>query len=293
MDVPVHRNAGDLFILAVTTRLFADLECRIVFRTGLRDYRATRAHRHVGRDTIVVGLGGGNFGDDYPRYQALRERIVADFPHNRIVVLPQTVHFGDRGAREKALRLMAGHPDLRVGVRDPASLEAISGMASQVELLPDIVHALGGAADHEGHDAPRRDGPTLLLRRDQEGLRPRGGEQAVDWPEVFPDLIGRVALAAAAMPVAPARMNARLHEAWSTYASDVYARACAWMKGAEHVVTDRLHAAIVARLTGRSVTLRDTGYGKLASYYDAWWRDDPDVTLQRCGGYSTNRGGRS
>ena len=290
MDVPVHRNAGDLFILAVTTRLFADLDCRIVFRTGLRDYRATRARRHVGRDTIVVGLGGGNFGDDYPRYQALRERIVADFPRHRIVILPQTVHFGDRGAREKALRQMAGHPDLRIGVRDPASREALSGLASQVELLPDIVHAFGEMA---AHDTPQRRGPSLLLRRDQEGVRPDGAEPAVDWPEVFPDLIGRVALAAAAMPVAPGRINARLHEAWGAYAGDIYARARAWMQGAEYVVTDRLHAAIVARLVGRPVTLRDNGYGKLASYYDAWWRDDPDVTLQRCGGYSTNRGCRS
>ena len=281
MDVPVHRNAGDLFILAVTTRLLADLDCRIVFRTGLRDYRPTRAHRHVGRDAIVVGLGGGNFGDDYPRYQGLRERIVADFPDNRIVILPQTVHFADPSAREKALRQMAVHPDLRIGVRDPASLDAVSGIAAQVELLPDIVHALGETPGQAAHVPPGGGGQRLLLRRDQEGRRPDAPGHAVDWPEIFPDLIGRVALAAAAMPLAPGGVNARLHEAWSAYASDIYARACTWMTGAEHVVTDRLHAAIVARLVGRPVTLRDNGYGKLASYYETWWRDDPAVTLHR------------
>ena len=69
IDVPVHRNAGDLFILSATARLLDTLEARVVYRAGLRDYDTTRARRAIGRQTVVIGLGGGNFGDLYPRYQ--------------------------------------------------------------------------------------------------------------------------------------------------------------------------------------------------------------------------------
>jgi exopolysaccharide biosynthesis predicted pyruvyltransferase EpsI len=63
-DVPVHRNVGDLFILAAATRLFADLGCRVVYRAGLRDYRTGAARRAIGRDTKIVGLGGGKKRDN-------------------------------------------------------------------------------------------------------------------------------------------------------------------------------------------------------------------------------------
>ena len=295
MDVPVHRNAGDLFILAVTTQLLATLDCRIVLRTGVRDYRPARARRLIGPDTILVGLGGGNFGDTYPRYQALRERVVADFPANRIVILPQTIHLADRGAREAARRRMAGHADLRIAVRDAGSLETARDFTSHVHLLPDIVHALAEVpVDGNAQGVLPPGGSVLLLRRDREG-QPAGttAEPSFDWPEVFPDLLGRVALAAAGMTVAPAAMSARLHDAWSTYADGLLARALARLSTADHIITDRLHAAILARLLGRRVTLRDNGYGKLASYHEAWWRDDPAVTLDARVRYSTKRGGRS
>jgi pyruvyl transferase EpsO len=52
------------------------------------------------------------------------------------------------------------------------------------------------------------------------------------------------------------------------------------MATSAHVETDRLHSAIVARLAGRPVTLVDNSYGKLSAYYDAWWTNDPEVTLR-------------
>ena len=53
------------------------------------------------------------------------------------------------------------------------------------------------------------------------------------------------------------------------------------MREVDHLVTDRLHAAILARLAGRPVTICDNAYGKLTSYYEAWWRDDPAIELRR------------
>lgn len=279
MDVPVHRNAGDLFILATTERVLTQLDCRVVHRTGVRDYRVSAARRQIGRDTILLGLGGGNFGDDYPRYQALRESVVRDFPANRIVIMPQTIHFASRRALDRAAQALSPHEDLHIAVRDAGSVQIARRFSPRVTLLPDIVDALGADGSAPG-GSTRQEEVLVLMRRDQErtaGAAPAEG--AVDWPDVFPELLGRVAVAAAGMTVAPAAVSARLHAAWSAYAEDVLRRGRSRIQSAAHLVTDRLHAAILARLAGTPVTLRDGAYGKLAAYYETWWKDDPTIRL--------------
>jgi pyruvyl transferase EpsO len=288
-DVPVNRNAGDLFILAVAARLLDDLGCRVVYRAGVRDYRAATARRHVGRSTILVGLGGGNFGDLYPAYQALRERIVTDFPANRMVVLPQTIHFRDPAAQARATRRLSQHRDLRIAVRDQASLEIARTFASEVALLPDLVHGLGFPPNDRSlltlrsHESGGR---LCLMRRDSERAQPNGSTtpsgceaHVIDWPDVFPDLYRRLATTALLMAVSPGALGATVHARWAAYAGELLTRAIARLSCARHVSTDRLHAAIVARLAGRPVTLVDNAYGKLAAYYEAWWQDDPAVDL--------------
>jgi pyruvyl transferase EpsO len=287
MDVPVHRNAGDLFILAVAERLLATRGCRVVHRTGVRDYHVAAARRHIGPHTTLVGLGGGNFGDAYPRYQALREGVVRDFPANRIVVMPQTIHFTATGALDDALRAMGTHQDLHIAVRDHRSRDLASRFTPNVTVLPDIVDVFGGDVPPASEPAPPA-GRVVLLRRDREGLQAgRTGGTAVDWPDVFPDLLRRVAVAAAAMTFGArvpggarsAAWLAYVHQGWRGHAADVFRQGRRWMAAAEHLDTDRLHAAILARLAGRPVTLRDHGYGKLAAYYEQWWKDDPGIEL--------------
>ena len=280
MDVPVHRNAGDLFILAATEHLLRTLDCHVVHRTGVRDYRLSRVRRLVGPETILLGLGGGNFGDDYPRYQALRESMVRDFPDNRIVIMPQTIHFSTARSLDRATEVLRAHKDLHVAARDEASAGVARAFTPNVVLLPDIVDVLG--RDMPLPPLPGRGrGEVVLMRRDQEAAPDsRPAVDAVDWPDVFPELLGRVAVTAGAMAVAPRMMSVRLHASWSAYAGEVFDRGRGWMSSATHVVTDRLHGAILARLAGSEVTLRDGGYGKLAAYYERWWKDDVKIRLQ-------------
>ena len=277
VDVPVHRNVGDMFILAAGARLFAELGCRVIYRAGVRDYRAGAARKAIGRDTIVVGLGGGNFGDLYPRYQTHREQVVRDFPRNRLVILPQTIHFSDQQARERSRQLLSAHPDVRIAARDPASLEIARGMATEAALVPDLVEICGARV----LDPPVQQasgGRLVLMRRDREKGPP--GDAGIDWPDVFPEYHARLALTGTLMMAAGGALSGALHTRWLRYAERLLVRAVDRMATAAHVETDRLHAAIVARLAGRPVTLVDNSYGKLSAYYDAWWTSDPNVTLR-------------
>jgi pyruvyl transferase EpsO len=277
VDVPVHRNVGDMFILAAGARLFEDLGCRVIYCAGLRDYRTGAARKAIGRETIVVGLGGGNFGDLYPRYQAHRERVVRDFPRNRVVILPQTIHFADQDARERARQLLSTHPNLRIAARDPASLEIARGMATEAALLPDLVDTYGPRLPVSPAKATS-DGRLVMMRRDRE--KGRAGDAGIDWPDVFPEYPARLALTGTLMMAAGGTFSGALHTRWRRYAERLLARGVSRMATAAHVETDRLHAAIVARLAGRPVTLVDNTYGKLSAYYNAWWTNDPDISLR-------------
>jgi pyruvyl transferase EpsO len=288
IDAPMNRNIGDLFILAATRHLLNDLGCRVVYASGVRDYYPAAAGRTITPNTIIVGLGGGNFGDLYPKYQTLRERVVGDFPGHRIVVLPQTIDFRDSRVFERSADRLRRHPDLRVAARDAASLDVARRFTSQTALMADIVDVIGPAvveaSDRDGAAVAARrllssDGTLMLLRRDHERSDSRGAPRGVDWGDLFPGFVTRLAMAAAVMPVAPASLSSRVHRRWAALATTMLIDAVAIARQASRVVTDRLHGAIVGRIAGRPVTLLDNRYGKLAAYYDAWWRDDPSITL--------------
>jgi pyruvyl transferase EpsO len=287
-DVPVHRNVGDLFILAAAHHLFRTLGCRIVYAAGVRDYSPRAARRVVTAETVIVGLGGGNFGDLYPRYQRLRERVAADFPHHRMVILPQTLHVRDRAAFRQKAASLANHRDVRIAVRDRASLDLAGDLTPHVQLLPDIVDALGADAiaevpplERPGPDIRRlldSHGTFHLLRQDAERAGPSRG-RSNEWTDVLPGFTLRLAMAAGLMTTGPAVVRAGVHGRWATAAAVTLADVVRRLRHCERVVTDRLHGAIAARLAGRPVTLIDNSYGKLRGYYDTWWCDDPSMTF--------------
>lgn len=229
----------------------------------------------------MLGLGGGNFGDLYLAYQAHREHVVADFPDNRIVILPHTLHFADDKRFAAATARMRVHKDLRIAVRDRRSQELAFAFTPHVRLLPDTVDALGPAVLKDVHaDGPGR-GTLVIERRDVEGRPGHHEAQARDWFDLIPGFRTRLAVAAALMPFAPHGVSVSLHAWWARYADVVLRQSALAIARAEHVVTDRLHAAILARLLGRPVTLHDRAYGKLAAYHETWWRDDPAIELRR------------
>jgi pyruvyl transferase EpsO len=285
VDVPVHRNLGDLFILAATRRLLAEMQCQVVYSVGARDYRVASARRAIAPGVIIVGLGGGNFGDLYPKYQRLREQVIRDFAGHRIVVLPQTLHFRNVETLGQCVERLGRHGDLCIAARDMASYEMARQITPHVALMADIVDVVGpGLVANRGDRRPaaaRRflapDGTLVLHRRDAE--RGAGLTVGYDWPDLFPGYAARLAVAAALMPLVPAGLSARLHERWASMAMVHLLDTVGIMRHASRVVTDRLHAAILARLAGRPVALLDNSNGKIAAYYEAWWRADPAVTL--------------
>ncbi len=137
LDPPFHGNVGDLLIMVEPCGSSRSTVCccalRHVFHYSLAWAR---------RGDVIVLHGGGNFGDIYGPFQAFRERVIAALPDNRIVIMPQSMHFSDPAKFDQCCAILSCHPDLHICVRDLESQRMALCMTRNVYLLPDMAHQL-------------------------------------------------------------------------------------------------------------------------------------------------------
>jgi pyruvyl transferase EpsO len=294
---PNHPNVGDGAIWAGEVAWLRRRGNAVAYACDLDGYDRAALARAIGGDGTILLHGGGNFGDVWPEHQLLRERVVADFPGHRIVSLPQTLRFDDPRALERARRAFDAHDGLTLLFRDQRSLAlAREAFAAPSALCVDLALGLGALARPLEPSWERLWLSRTDAERSTERLVPpgaasgagAGGDVLVDWlddtavpmrPRVRTLRRGaaRAGRAIARRPP-PAPALARAHvRVCDALAADRVAYGTALLSRGAVVVTDRLHAHVLAVLLGIPHVLVDTGYGKLATFHDAWTADVPFV----------------
>jgi pyruvyl transferase EpsO len=281
LDIPMYGNVGDLLIMQGTLR-FLQKHRLPVSRMGMYfNYSANWAKP----DDIIVFQGGGNFGDIYGPFQRFRERVIADLPKNRIVILPQSMHFSDPAKFNQCCELLSRHPDLHICVRDSESEKMARRMTPHVYLLPDMAHQLWPIARPSTPLYPL----LQLRRRDNEACAPTGDVgDTFDWD----DLIGKnwtfflSQIAERSMYHAHrlglnkpfANLEARL---WIAQAERFVARAVQLFAQHERIESDRLHAHILSCLLSIPHHIDDNSYGKNSRYIAAWTSTSPLLSFEQ------------
>lgn len=264
LDFPDHANVGDSAIWLGEVTLLRRITGRDPDHVATWDGFDMAAFRADSPEGVVFLHGGGNLGDIWPHHQRFRDRIVRDLRDRRVVQLPQSIHFRDAAGIAAFGDTLARHPDFHLCVRDERSLLlAQAHWSCPVTLAPDSAFALGpqprGAADLD---------VLMLLRTDQEGVpheaavRAGAGDAAiVDWliDDVLPMRAAGESLASHYHRLADARV----------------ARGLALLSRGRRIVTDRLHAHILAVLLGVPHRALDNEYGKLSAYIAAWTAASP------------------
>lgn len=284
LDYPVHLNFGDLLIMRGTERFYAEHGHRVLLRSAYMNF-LDRARSRISSQTILVMHGGGNFGDLYPVHQDFREEIVRRFPDNRIVILPQSVHFSSAAELERSAQVFRQHQDLVLCVRDHDSLAHVRArFTHNCVLMPDMAHQLWRG--YQPHPA-RVDRTLRLLRLDGEASEHPGQaemqQQAMDWLDFNPRwscwIFGRIL---------------ELHTLEGKYGYELGSRAL-WYRYCEllhrymesrfreytDIVTSRLHGMIFGLLLGKRVRYLDNSYGKLSGYARTWFDDSVPVRPYR------------
>lgn len=282
LDVPSHRNLGDTMIWIGELAYLQSLGCRVVYWSDLRRYDAASVRRAAGEDVPILIHGGGNFGDVWPIFQRGREQVVKDFPDRRIVQLPQSVEFSSPALAERAEAVFAAHPAFTLMVRDNMSQAKVASLLPQT----DSVHCPDAALGWSPFGAVDSDGPVLaLIRNDHEALHPvadlvRGvlepRDTISDWskggwggqlgwhvyktPGRLTSVLRGLRASAAYRPILETS-GTRLLKMNLGHATKMF-------DGRRLVITDRLHAHVLATLLGIPNIVFDNSYKKISAIVD-------------------------
>jgi exopolysaccharide biosynthesis predicted pyruvyltransferase EpsI len=278
LDFPSHQNVGDSMIWAGEAAYLRRLGLRVGYRADHHRFEPRELRRLPGGAPVLLH-GGGNFGDLWPEYQAFRERVVADTHDRAVVQLPQSVWFASERAAKRANAVLGAHPQFVLLVRDHASLERARRQLPDVRVsfCPDAALGIGSIARRGTAD--RRD--IALLRGDREAGRhgidvfAAQGFVRFEW-----GLDGRRAWQwkAARAPGRVHRQHPRARPLTRPLVDRGYdamialnlAAGVSLLSGARRLVTDRLHAHVLAALMGIPHVVLDNSYGKIRPVFDGY-----------------------
>ena len=287
-DAPYYDNIGDILIWRGTMDFLNENGVKL-----LRNYGAGFFPFPVmDEDVTTLLMGGGNFGDLWRTLQDNRLEIIARYPENRIVMLPQSICYHDKGLIEKDSDLMARHSGLHLFARDQASYEILSNHFNRnhIHLAPDMAFYIEPRQLSLYRN--RDDGKNLYLLRSDKELHQDApttlleADVTSDWPN--PEKTKRIIrnLKRARRISRDLRshgMRLRPIESAITFCGNRFIRDSLTRKGCEflrpfsRIVTTRLHAMILSVLLHKPVEYIDNTYGKLSAFAETWLHDFPEV----------------
>lgn len=283
LDYPIYENVGDLLIWRGTEQFFKRHKAVVLGQYNIENIKKVALQRLEQCSTIVF-QGGGNFGDLWPRHQKLREDIIQKYPQKCIVILPQSVHYGDARELDKSCEILKRHPDLHIFLRDENSLAILRDRGvPNLKLCPDMAHSLWGtlSAPHIQYSMP-----LYLMRKDKEEapLPPHIEElrySFVDWGNLLTGLTGFIYKTAKRIVHRDEKMNNALpaEQVWRAASGYLIGRAVGLFSPKAFIETNRLHAMILSALLKKEVRFYDNSYGKISSYYDLWLKDMPNISM--------------
>lgn len=277
LDIPVYGNIGDLLIMHGTLAFFEQHNISPKYIASALNFRNTV----IGKQDTILFQGGGNLGDLYPVHQKFREKIVSEYKNNRIIILPQTIHFDSEQHYAECCDIFSTHSDLHLIVRDKPSYRLALKMTSNVYLLPDMAHQLFPIRC----DAPDTQKILCLKRRDQERhefMTSHRADLTTDWHALLHlhlFLIKCFAICLNGWSKIPGGLKTDMAamNLWLHYSKYLISRAVRLFEPYSLIMTNRLHGHILASLMGKPNVLFDNRYGKNSAYANQWTGQSPLV----------------
>ncbi|MXV52116.1 polysaccharide pyruvyl transferase [Pedobacter sp. HMF7647] len=298
LDIPDHVNIGDQLIAGGEFAFLQRIPHKMLYTSNDRLCQMEK----IPVGSVILFHGGGNFGDLWRGFQEFRLDVIKRFPHNRIIILPQTVHYKDPEMLKQDAAEFSKHPDLTICVRDSRSFELMKEhfVHNKIFMLPDMAFNL----DFDQYISMKDTGKALLLERvDQEigkGFNPiefankvRNGKQIEirDWPSIKKGTIegkvkgalhranGVLSKALINVPVIKEQIDHRYGFMSEDLAHDYAIKGINYINEYDVIYTTRLHGFILSVLLNKEVYMIDNSYGKNSTFFNAWMKDFEKVHL--------------
>lgn len=274
VDFPNHENSGDSLIYLGELAYLKQLGVEVTYVTDYGRYDKKTLQTLAPEGPILLH-GGGNFGDRWLHLQKSREEVIGDFPERHIIQLPQTIDFTNGPDLSRAQAVMSTHPNLTILIRDHAGVERTRELFPTAETLfcPDMAFGYGRVYPRR----PAKVDVLVLKRQDVESVQ--GGISISDlgWTHETDDwgLSGRRKLAfvllhvpgafAKRIPFLRRRFSPLLRACYLQMAKLNVVNAIDILARGRVIVTDRLHATVLAALMGKNVIALDNANGKISA----------------------------
>ena len=170
IGTPNHGNLGDVAIFLAEKKLLEEHkpECNVFdVNMAVFDKEIPILKKLLKPSDLLILTGGGNLGNQYMDDEIIRRKVISLFPHNRIVIFPQTMFFTNdlSGEIEKEItrQIYNSHSHLVIAARDEYSfVEMKKIFSSKIMLVPDVVLTWSNT------EKMKREGALLVLRSDVE-----------------------------------------------------------------------------------------------------------------------------
>lgn len=273
LDAPAYGNLGDQAIAYAICKfchnIFPDAQFFEFQEYNVIQYLSWLKLTIKAGDLIVL-QGGGNLGNLYPRYEFVRRTIIKSFPHNRIVVFPQSVYFSnDKVGKQEiaaARKTYATNRNLIIFARDSKSFQEMKKAfpETHIEICPDIVFSLNGTVSAEN-----RSGIGVCMRDDKE--RMISSEQTKK-------IIEQLSRNKAIVRKFDTAVNAE-KPIIGEYRERLVISKLKEFAECETVVTDRLHGMIFSYVTSTPCVAVSNSTGKSLYAYNDWLNGRKGITF--------------
>ena len=285
LEIPFYPNPGDIAIWEGTRDFLAELPHKCLYTASLRSCELPE----ISSNTIILLQGGGNFGDLYSQNQLFRNGIIQQFPDNRIIILPQTVHYNSARDLRRDVQIMRAHKHLIICARDKRSYHFLRryGFSNHVLLVPDMAFYWSLAEWKEYIVSPTKE--SLFVQRGDAELKnssalSRNASQTMnccDWDFIRLDDAITQTYVHLSSRLCPATFEAFNDFLINVYYPHALQSALTQLCSYERIYSTRLHAAIIAFILGKEVVLLDNSYGKNSTFYKTWWIDEPTIRFEK------------
>lgn len=240
IGAPQHGNLGDHAIAVASLRFFREnFPEALLWEIPISQYRSMHKQlaRYISPADLIVILGGGWLGNVWPQDEKTVQSILRKYPQNRIIVLPQTIYYtvSQKSMRQfrSAQRIYAAHKQLTLCVREKASFAVAQTLCKDVLLAPDMCLYL-----NETEPVQERENVLLGFRSDREKTLEFSHIAALETWLLEKGLPFRYTTTVYDKPIPLSLREAALKKKFQEFRS------------ARLVITDRLHTALFALITG-------------------------------------------
>lgn len=283
LDLPYYSNLGDALIWKGTLDFLKKTKYKCIWSTNFD----THLNKKISKNHIILLQGGGNFGDIWRKHQEFRMKVIEKYPHNKIIILPQTLYYENMQILKSDSIFFNKYPNVTICTRDKVSYELAKKYFTNnnILLLPDMAFCIKSATLQ--YDIPLKH--NLFIKRTDKEYNKSNSQHAIipndtttsDWPLPYPSFeyknlnrLERIMSKLEKYLNISNIKNNLIDRYWQSIILPYHVKlAINFISPYNNIITTRLHGCILSILMNKNITLLNNSYGKNYSFYETWLKD--------------------